>query len=85
MLKRSGNPPALRYFQCGLFYIKAANLMGRYGTGQQPRPDRMLVGAVRANPRVFTLASDAKSIRELAEQLVYYGLGKVKVSVGARI
>lgn len=45
--------------------------------------DQNVVGAVRANPRVFTLASDAKSIRELAEQLVYYGLGKVKVSVGA--
>lgn len=45
--------------------------------------DQNVIGAVLANPKVFTLASDAKSIRELAEQLVSYGLGDVKMSVGA--
>lgn len=45
--------------------------------------DQNVIGAVLANPKVFTLASDAKSIRELAEQLVSYGLGNVKMSVGA--
>lgn len=45
--------------------------------------DQNVIGAVLANPKVFTLASDAKSIRKLAEQLVSYGLGKVKMSVGA--
>lgn len=45
--------------------------------------DQNVIGAVLANPKVFTLASDAKSIRSLAENLVYYDLGDVKMSVGA--
>lgn len=45
--------------------------------------DQNVIGAVIANPKVFTLASDAKSIRSLAETLVHYGLSDVKMSVGA--
>ena len=42
-----------------------------------------LMGAVSANPKVFTLASKAESIREIASELVSCGLGAVKMSVGA--
>ena len=42
-----------------------------------------VIGAVRANPRVFTLVSGAESIRGLASDLVTYGLGHVTMHVGA--
>lgn len=42
-----------------------------------------LIGAVRANPKVFALASKAESVRTLASDLVNYGLGDVKMNVGA--
>ncbi len=42
-----------------------------------------VIGAVQANPKVFTLASDARSIRELAKNLADYGLSEIKMSVGA--
>ncbi len=45
--------------------------------------DQNVIGAVLANPKVFTLASDAKSIRLLAEKMVYYGLSDVKMTIGA--
>ncbi|MCD7980903.1 MAG: precorrin-6y C5,15-methyltransferase (decarboxylating) subunit CbiE, partial [Clostridiales bacterium] len=45
--------------------------------------DQNLIGAVRGNPKVFTLASDAKSISAIAEKLVLFGLGDSRMYVGA--
>lgn len=45
--------------------------------------EQNLVSAVRKNKKVFTLASDAKSIRGIAEKLENYGLAHVKMIVGA--
>jgi len=45
--------------------------------------EQNLVSAVRQNRKIFTLASDAKSIRSIAEKLELFGLGDVKVYVGA--
>ncbi|MCD8133986.1 MAG: precorrin-6A reductase [Clostridiales bacterium] len=45
--------------------------------------EQNLVSAVRQNRKVFTLASDAKSIRSIAEKLELFGLGDVKIYVGA--
>jgi precorrin-6Y C5,15-methyltransferase (decarboxylating) len=45
--------------------------------------DQNLIGEVLANRKVFTLASYAKSIREMAKELVEYGLGDVIMHVGA--
>ncbi len=45
--------------------------------------DQNLVSAIRQNRKVFTLASDAKSIRSIAEKLELFGFGDVKVYVGA--
>ncbi len=42
-----------------------------------------LIGAVRRNPKVFTLASDAKSISAIAEKLVLFGLEDSRMYVGA--
>ncbi len=44
--------------------------------------EQNLIGAVRTNEKVFALASDAKSIRQIAEKLMNYGLGEVKMYVG---
>ncbi|MCC8028806.1 MAG: precorrin-6A reductase [Lachnospiraceae bacterium] len=47
--------------------------------GREPN----LISAVRKNSRVFTLASDAKSIRSIAEKLVRYGFGDTAFYAGA--
>lgn len=45
--------------------------------------DQNLTGAVKANRRVFTLASKAESIREIAKTLTDCGLGAASMTVGA--
>ncbi|MCD7865793.1 MAG: precorrin-6A reductase [Clostridiales bacterium] len=52
-------------------------LMSSHGREQN------LVSAVSRNRKVFTLASDAKSIRSIAEKLERFGLGSVKMYAGA--
>ncbi len=47
--------------------------------------EQNLISAVRCNEKVFTLASDAKSIRSIAEKLVLFGFGEVKMYVGANL
>ncbi len=44
--------------------------------------EQNLVGAVRTSEKVFTLASDAASIRRIAQKLVMYGLGTSEMYVG---
>ena len=44
--------------------------------------EQNLIGAVRTNERVFSLASYAESIREMAARLCEFGLGEVHMSVG---
>ncbi|MCD8364301.1 MAG: precorrin-6A reductase [Clostridiales bacterium] len=44
--------------------------------------EQNLVGAVSRNEKVFTLASDAASIRSIAQKLVLYGLGTAEMHVG---
>lgn len=41
-----------------------------------------IIAALSRNEKVFTLASGAESIRQLAEELVDYGFGQVTMSVG---
>ncbi|MCC8152616.1 MAG: precorrin-6A reductase [Lachnospiraceae bacterium] len=44
--------------------------------------EQNLIGAVRCNEKVFTLASNAASIRSIAQKLVLYGLGMTKMYLG---
>ena len=44
--------------------------------------EQNLIGAVRTNEKVFSLASYAESIREMAARLCEFGLGEVHMSVG---
>lgn len=44
--------------------------------------EQNLIGVVRCNEKVFTLASDAASIRSIAQKLVLYGLGTAKMHLG---
>lgn len=41
-----------------------------------------IIAALSRNEKVFTLASGAESIRQLAAELVTYGFGQVTMSVG---
>lgn len=44
-----------------------------------------LLAALKKSKKVFTLASDAKSIRELAELLLNYGMDELTMSVGTNL
>ena len=44
-----------------------------------------LLAALKKSKKVFTLASDAKSIRELAELLLTYGMDELTMSVGTNL
>ncbi|MCD8232611.1 MAG: precorrin-6A reductase [Clostridiales bacterium] len=47
--------------------------------------EQNLISAVRCNEKVFTLASDAKSICSIAEKLALFGLGDIRMYVGANL